>query len=743
MATTPEVKIKISGDPKGFQGAIKTVQGSLKRLGTDLTTLQSLAGKALSFAGIGGAVSVAGLVAAATNLSQVSKEVTILAQVSNVGVEEFQKLASGGRTVGIEQEKLADIFKDVQDKVGDFLETGAGPLADFFENIAPKVGVTAAQFRNLSGPQALQLYVSSLEKANLSQSQFTFFLEAIASDSARLLPLLRNNGAGFREAGDEAERLGGILSEELIAKAAEFEKNLERLRTLTKGVAVDIGSSLLPALNDLAAAFLQFNAEDKRVAQSSGVRTWADTAASAIAFVVDGIDGIRRIIDISGKSILAYSRAITAAVSGDLAGAQRIIAANGEELQRVLDLRLFSRSVEEQQNKRLNTSEVQDNKSKNDQILSAEANLAAGISKLKETQAKQSKANAAEELKGVERLRDALRNAWQASIDGAAKAREDAKALLTQAAEARTGGADAADARRARSQSPEQADRDARLKAEEARSAANFAASSAVIAAFQGRLAQSKKLSDEALKQAGRAEKLADTIINDVDAARLLEQVGAIREDALKAQAQVKEKEAVDLEAIAKAQNDQILKAEERIKALKAEIEKPVNIKTEITAAMENVKTLQAELAKLTDKTITVTVNTVDPSRSITNLDTGQSVDLPSGPFTPGFSGGGFTGSGGKFQPKGIVHAGEYVLRQEVVRQKGMRSLLDNLNMRGISALAQRGYANGSLVGGASPTPINLQWPDGTTSRVSADRAVADEIQRTFRRASLSRGRRS
>ena len=33
---------------------------------------------------------------------------------------------------------------------------------DFFENIAPKVGVTAEMFRNLSGPEALQLYYNSI-----------------------------------------------------------------------------------------------------------------------------------------------------------------------------------------------------------------------------------------------------------------------------------------------------------------------------------------------------------------------------------------------------------------------------------------------------------------------------------------------------------------------------------------------------------------------------------------------------
>lgn len=130
------------------------------------------------------------------------------AQVANTGVEEFQRLAYAARTVGIESEKLSDIYKDVNDRIGDFWATGGGPMADFFENIAPKVGITAEAFRNLSGPQALQLYYDTLVKAGASQQDLTFYLEAMASDVTALIPLLRNGGAGFKELGDEATRLG-------------------------------------------------------------------------------------------------------------------------------------------------------------------------------------------------------------------------------------------------------------------------------------------------------------------------------------------------------------------------------------------------------------------------------------------------------------------------------------------------------------------------------------------------------
>ncbi|EPM7289805.1 phage tail tape measure protein, partial [Pseudomonas aeruginosa] len=206
-----------------------------------------------------GAATAAGITAlAALTVSTVrnANEIANLASVANASTTEFQKYAAGAKLVGIEQEKLADIFKDVNDKAGDFLNTGGGALADFFENVAPKVGVTADQFRNLSGPQALGLYVSSLEKAKVSQSDMTFYLEAIASDATALLPLLRNNAEGFKTFGDAAQAAGAILDEKTIKSASELQAATWLVEQSTTGLKNQLTSALIPVLSDFATKLL-------------------------------------------------------------------------------------------------------------------------------------------------------------------------------------------------------------------------------------------------------------------------------------------------------------------------------------------------------------------------------------------------------------------------------------------------------------------------------------------------------
>lgn len=223
------------------------MKGTLLAVGKAITTVGTLASA--------GAV---GLAAMSKVASDNASQIRTMANVSQASVEEFQRLAYGSKSVGIESEKLADIFKDVNDRIGDFVQTGGGPMADFFENIGPLVGVTAEEFRNLSGPQALQLYYDSLEKANLSQKDMTFYLEAMASDTTALIPLLKDGGAGFKEMADEANRANAVLStleiQRLEDLGKEFQKFEQQLTTETSRAVSQFDDMMKSSLEGISYA---------------------------------------------------------------------------------------------------------------------------------------------------------------------------------------------------------------------------------------------------------------------------------------------------------------------------------------------------------------------------------------------------------------------------------------------------------------------------------------------------------
>lgn len=208
------------------------------------------------FAKYAGAALVPSLTLITNSTIRAANQAQQLSQVANAAPQQFQRWAAAAGTVGIEQDKLADILKDVNHRVGDFLATGGGPMADFFENIAPRVGVTADQFARLSGPEALQLYVSSLEKAGVTQQEMAFYLEAMASDLTRMLPLLQNGGAAIERMGQQAQDLGAVMDNSTIASMQRAQIALAGVGMVFEGMRNQIGAALAHAITDLANAFV-------------------------------------------------------------------------------------------------------------------------------------------------------------------------------------------------------------------------------------------------------------------------------------------------------------------------------------------------------------------------------------------------------------------------------------------------------------------------------------------------------
>ncbi|MGO0686836.1 phage tail tape measure protein [Pseudomonas fulva] len=242
---------------------------------------------------------VAGLVSSSASAA---KEISNLSALAGLSTTEFQRLAAAAASVGLHQDKLSDIFKDTNDKVGDFLATGGGELKNFFETVAPKVGVTAEQFRKLNSADALQLYVTSLQKANVSQAQMTFFMEAIADEATALLPLLADGGKKFKELGDSAMAAGMILDDTTISSAKEFNNQLTTIGQYATSAKTALASEFMPVLAQLATDLADTSKEAGGL--QSQVRAFANDLVEVAAMTASTADGIGRAFKVVAISMV-------------------------------------------------------------------------------------------------------------------------------------------------------------------------------------------------------------------------------------------------------------------------------------------------------------------------------------------------------------------------------------------------------------------------------------------------------
>ena len=250
MASNEDIIFKFGADVGPLKKGTKEATTSLDKVGT-----AAKAGGA-GLAKLGTAATAAGVAflafskLVADNVTELKNQAT----VANTSITNFKNMAFAAKSVGVEQDTLADILKDVNDKIGDFVQTGAGPMVDFFEKIGPMVGVTADNFKDLSGDQALKLYVDSLNSANLSQSDMVFYMEAIASDATKLLPLYADQSAELERLSEKYSDVNDQLA--LTANQADALGDLKESFDLLGVTAGNAGTQVISAFANPLSDFL-------------------------------------------------------------------------------------------------------------------------------------------------------------------------------------------------------------------------------------------------------------------------------------------------------------------------------------------------------------------------------------------------------------------------------------------------------------------------------------------------------
>lgn len=170
--------------------------------------------------------SAVGMASAVSSLAQQGRELEQMSNKAGVTVERMQELAYATEQYNVSGDQLADMLKDVQDKLGDFSATGGGEFADWMTNIAPKVGLTIEKLQQMSGPDALIAMQDAMDKTNVSAAEQVFYLESIANDVSTLQPLLRNNGAELQRLTGHYRNLNAALSETDISQLKEMDQQL-------------------------------------------------------------------------------------------------------------------------------------------------------------------------------------------------------------------------------------------------------------------------------------------------------------------------------------------------------------------------------------------------------------------------------------------------------------------------------------------------------------------------------------
>ena len=283
-------EIEIIGKKVDFQIDTSGIQKTFDNLSNNISTqMQGLAKKIA--AGLGSAIAVDGLIDLTRNAITTSTEVRRMADLVGESVEDFQYFAAGAKTAGLSLEQFGQMGKDALDRLGE-ARRGEGEMMDFFEKVAPKIGVTIDQFKDLSGPEVIQAYYNGLEKANLSHAETITYMEQIVNDGSLLIPMLKNGGEGFKQWGDEAQKAGAVMSEGMVDNLNKAKDNLYKLELQFQGFQATMVNAVAPVVNAVATNFDHIKTAVTTLAAAIGAKLAVQFAILTKEFIVGVAQGI-------------------------------------------------------------------------------------------------------------------------------------------------------------------------------------------------------------------------------------------------------------------------------------------------------------------------------------------------------------------------------------------------------------------------------------------------------------------
>ena len=283
-------EIEVTGKKVDFQIDVSGVQKTFDNLSSNISTQMLGLGKKIA-AGIGSALAVDGLVSFTRNAISTASEVQKMSDMLGESVEDFQYFSKGAETAGLSLEQFGMMGKDALDRLGE-ARRGEGEMMDFFEKVAPKIGVTIDMFKDLSGPEVIQAYYDGLEKANLSHAETITYMEQIINDGSLLIPLLKDGGTGFKKWGEEAKNAGAIMSKDMVDNLGKAKENLYTLELQFQGFQAILINSVTPAVTAIAQNFDNIKAVAIALGAAISAKLVVQCAVLAKEFVIGVAQGM-------------------------------------------------------------------------------------------------------------------------------------------------------------------------------------------------------------------------------------------------------------------------------------------------------------------------------------------------------------------------------------------------------------------------------------------------------------------
>jgi len=292
-------------------GALRVVLGAdsaalskgLDNAGRDLDAFAKHASKAAAAIGVAiGAAAVAigvGIKNAIDRADSLGK----MAQKVGIPVEELSKLSLAARLADVSLETLSNSMGKLSKNMVEAANKPLSDAANAFKVLGISVKNSDGSLKSSS--TIMEEVAGKFEKLNDGAGKTAVSLALFGKSGKELIPLLNSGRDGFREAAEEAEAFGIVVSGRTARAAELFNDNITRLNAAKQGLFQQIAIQLLPTLGRLTSMFVQM------VKDGDSVKSMADTIAEAFVWVSKQVAAVSLAFTRLGVEWQSFSKLFT------------------------------------------------------------------------------------------------------------------------------------------------------------------------------------------------------------------------------------------------------------------------------------------------------------------------------------------------------------------------------------------------------------------------------------------------
>ncbi|MEB6345104.1 phage tail tape measure protein [Klebsiella pneumoniae] len=236
---TIDLIAKVGGFVQGMDKAERASQkwrDQVKKDAKEISTSIIAIGAAAATAAVG--IGAAGL-AIVKNTAQQVTEADRWAKSLKMSTQDLLSWQYAAEQAGLAGDNIADIFKDINDKVGDAVLNKSGEAAQALDTL----GLSAQKLAQQSPDKQLLAISSALQKIP-TQAGKTNILESLGNDLSKMLPLFDNNNEKLKQFLQLSKDFGVAPPQEDIDNLVKVNQFFQDIETSARGLKMEIASGL-------------------------------------------------------------------------------------------------------------------------------------------------------------------------------------------------------------------------------------------------------------------------------------------------------------------------------------------------------------------------------------------------------------------------------------------------------------------------------------------------------------------